>query len=682
MDGNVSFVVGTQIDSVAVPDAEEVPVAKILDYVSPAELERYENQEFFEEDERERLLPPKKYPGRPRKGDLVAPSFTIIPIGDETPREGSLLPEGITSISKRPGRPKGSYGNRGSEFISVESSVQSSAHIGRPMGSLKRGPKKTNAHNPKPAKLNVLSEGPTNIKRGRGRPPRQNKLAVVIPSFNGPQPQKLRSTPGLESESDEILHDPKPQYSMVAASGLDQLDSEDVTSRDQSVELVPTSKKRRLATRNTPIDISLDDNDDEASPHPTKRVKQLPETSPDPIADDSIALLRQFQARVYGPDPSSKASTIPHRVSKPSSNPSHDTTPLAQCHGTARLSDLDSRSSDPLMGPTQRPLRPLPTQYVQSKPLSGEISFPQRAHQKNNPAKISKSYLNNSITVSRFPQRELATATSTEQISPSKPIPRKVSLTPHFPPNTSFSHKKSMNGSTERRLQSSLSSSSRHARSQPADRTFSRTMPSTPKKTKPSPESKSAPSQSSQTASISKIGFTGLPPAKDITDFFAPKPTVVESAPTRASNSPSLQLLVPEKDSGDSENESESEDQLAQRSSTDSISSEVIVVRQSSPTAVNQAVSAEATPQEPSSRHDYINLDFSENDSSQDESQDEHKGKTGVSNTTALIQSTTNPRKTESTAEVLSKAFEFEDDEDSDSGSDSLSSEVMVIRSI
>lgn len=653
VDGNISFAVGTQIDGVITPDAEEVPVAQILHYVTPAELERFENQDFVDEDERERLRPPQKPRGRPRKGDRIVPSFNIAPIGEETLGELSLLPGGLTSTRKKAGRPRGSIRKNVGRITSTEPSIQQKGRPGRPIGSRNRGSYK------KPQKLtstkpSVVSKPSTSIKRARGRPRRQTNFSVVIPSFSGPQPRELESSPGAESESDEMLDNPKPQYSMVTASGLGLSDIEDVTSRDQSVELVPSLKKRSLATSNAFINLSSDDNDDERSPHPTKRAKTLSETSPDPIADDSTALLRQFQARVYGPDDSAKG-----RQSTTSPTLDDSAALLRQFHAHTRHSSLHSSSSDSLMGPTSRPHNPLPTQYISPKPLPGEASVP-RSFPRDNLARIPEPYRNNSTTVSHF-RRQPAKATPQKATSPSKSIQRKVSLTPHFPPSTSFSQK-SMNGSAESRPQSSI----KPTLSQPSNPTFtqsSRTMPSPPKKRKLSPEPRIGPTYSSQTSSTSKIGFAGLPRAKDITDYFAPKATAAKPALIKAPHSPTMQLLGP--------GESESEDQLARVSSSDSISSEVIVVRQNRVTPTGQANTAEARPEE------------SEDGSSEDEREDSSEGEIRVSNT-AASEVTASRKRAPSSAEALSKAFEIEDDDDEDSSSESDSesdsSEVMIVR--
>lgn len=677
MDGNISFVLGTQIDGVITRDVGEVPVAKILNHVSPAELERYENQDFFDEDERERLLPPKKPRGRPRFVDRIVPSFNIAPVNEETSREQSLLLEGPISMKRKVGRPKGSFNKKDTKVTSTEPSVPSKVQVGRPKGSHKRGPHEKKADKFTSTKPSFLSESSTFIKEARGQPPRQKNLSVVIPSFNGPQPQKLESTPGAETESDEVLGDPKPQYSMVIASGLGQSDTEEATSRDQSVELVSSSKKRRLVTSNAFIDLDPDIDGDERSLPQTKRAKLLPETSPDPIANDSAALIRQFQARVYGPDHSAKGSTIPHQQSKPSSTLNDSTALFRQSQAHTRSSSHGSSSSDSLMGPTPRPLKPLPAQYVPNKPLPGEETLPQRPPPGDNLATIPASYPNNCITASHFPRRQPVTTTPTKISSPSRSIQRKVSLTPHFPPGTSFSHNNSLDGSSKSTSQTSSSSASRHAPSQPANTIISQSSrimpPSPPEKRKLSPELRSAPPHSSQASSTSKIGFTGPPREKAITDYFAPKAAVAETAPTETAHSPSLQLLGPEN--------SESEDQLARESSHDSISSEIIVVRQNRVTPTNQAGTAEARPQEASSNdHDRIDLDSSEDDSSEDESEDEHHGTNRVSNTVAPVRSTASPVKMPSSAENLNRTFEIEDDEDSDSDSDSESSEVMIVR--
>ena len=574
-------------------------------------------------------MPPPKPRGRPRKGDKIVPTLNIAPIGEAPPSEQS---QGSIQIKRRAGRPKGALNKKGRTTPDR-------------LGPLKK------ANNLTLSKPSVLLGLSPVIKRPRGRPPRQKNLAVVVPSFNGPQPQELENTTGAESDSDDMLA-AKPQYSMIAASGLGQSDTEDMTSRDQSVELVPSSKRRRL------------ENDDELLPHSTKRAKMLPETSPDPIADDSAALLRQFQANVYGPNHTAKSSNIPHRQSKPSPTLDDHTALLKQFQGHTRSS---SSSSDSLMGPTSRPLKP-----VQTQP--------------------SNPYFNNNIIASHQLQRQ------PEKDTPAKPIPRynstqrKVSLTPHYPPRKSFSHD-SMDGSANGRPPSSLSSTSRPAPSQPintAPSQPSRIIPSPPKKTRPSPKPQSAPPQLSTACSTSKLGFAGIPPAKAITDYFTPKAPAAKPAPapTPTPHSPSLQLLVP--------NDSESEDQLARAASGDSIGSEVIIVQSRSASSANRATTAEARTPAPSNAHhvrrdrDSSSSDDASSDSSAYSSHD-HEGPTLASNTVAPIPSLINPSLNQlrrNNAEALINAFEIEDNDDggesdsesSSQSSDSSGSEVMIVR--
>lgn len=680
MDGNISFVIGTQLDDVITRDADEVPVAKILDYVSPAELERFENQDFFDEDERERLLPPPKPRGRPPKSGRIVPTFNIAPLGEETSREQSLLPDGSISIKKKVGRPKG--WRKGGKSTTTDPSIPAEGRIGRLKDSFKQGPSGKKADRLTPLKHPFVSEASTVTKKARGRPRRQKNLSVVIPSFGGPQPQKLESFPDAESESDELLNNPKPQYSMITASGLGQSDTEDMTSRDQSIELVPasSSKKRSLNTSSAFVDLNSDINDDERSPHPAKRAKRLSETSPDPIADDSAALLRQFQATVYGPDVSAKSSIIPHRPSKSSPTLDERAALLRQFHAHTRSSSHGSSSSDSLMGPTPRPHKPSPTQFIPSNPLPREVSFQTNPIPGDHSVKVPASKLNNSITISKPSQPQPAKATPNK--STSSTTQRKVSLTPHFPPSTSFRHGPT-NGSAESKPPSHLSSSSKHAPSQPTKTAFSkstRTIPSPPKKRRPSPPPRSAPSQSSQASSTSKIGFAGIPQAKDITDYFAPKATTTaKTAPIQPPHSPTSQLL------GDSE----SEDQLARKSSSfDSLGSEIIATpwnrdphppnAQAPPTTATAAEEV-GRQQEPSHPQAFIDLDSTEDDESESEDEQQHDDTALVS--TNAASSSASSTKVQSSADALNRAFEIEeDDEGEDSEEDSLGSEVMIVR--
>ena len=490
-------------------------MAKILDHVSPAELERFENQDFFDEDERERLLPPKKPRGRPRKGDKLLPSFNVAPVGEETSREHSLLPEGPILSKKRIGRPKGTFRKK------------------------------------------AVNQPSTVVKKPRGRPPRQRNLSVVIPTFNGPQPQNVESTPGTQSESDGILDNPKPQYSMIAASGLGQSDTEDQTSRDQSVELGPSSKRRRLDKGNAAIDSSLNDNNAGRSLSQNDRAELFSDMSPDPIADDSTALLRQFQARVYDHNHSEKSHGISYRQSKSSLtfDDSHFYTPR---------SSLDSSSSDSLMRHKQSRLKSPPKENTPSKPSREEE--PLQLPTKTVPTRIPTSFSEKSIIMSCSPHHQPANTPPDKSTSPTQSIRRKISLTPHFPPNMSFSQSRSIKNSAERRPKPSPPPASRHIPPQPTRTTLlqsSSTQRPLPKKRKLPPTIRRAPSQSShsQTSSTSKLGFAGLPRARSITDYFAPKaPIPNPPPPIKPRHSPSSQLLGSVAADSNHDSDSDSED--------------------------------------------------------------------------------------------------------------------------
>ena len=616
-------------------------MAKILDHVSPAELERFENQDFFDEDERERLLPPRKPRGRPRKGDRWLPSFSVAPIGEETSREQSLVPEGSILTKKRVGRPKGTLRKKA---------------INDPL---------------------AVSRKP------RGRPPRQRNISVVIPAFDGPQPQNVESTPGTQSESDEILENPKPQYSMIAASGLGQSDTEDQTSRDQSVELGPSSKRRRLDTTNAFVDPSPDDNNAGRSFGQNHKAELFSDMSPDPIADDSTALLQQFQARVYGPNHSEKSHKIPHRQSKSSLT-------FDDNHFFTPRSSLGSSSSDSLMGHNPPCLKPLPKETTPSNPPQEEVS-PQLPPG-NMPTKISTSNSENSIAMSYPPHHQTANTPPKKSISPAKSTRRRISLTPHFPPSVSLSHSRPMKHSAERRPKPSPPPASRHIPPQPT-RTALPQSASTqlplPKKRKLSPNPRRAPSQSShsQTASTSKLGFAGLPRAKSIKDYFAPKaPVPNPPPPVKPRHSPSSQLLgsAAANSNHNSDSDSDSEDQLARQPSPDSDSdsdsrtSEILIIHRN-PTS--QTTKIESKPQDPSSSTPTpSDLDSSETQNSDSDAAPP------ISNTaTAPIHQATVP----TTKRSLSAAFELDDDDDDDdddeeseteSDSDSRSSEVMILR--
>ena len=639
VDGNISFLLKTSLDDGITHDAEEVPLAKILDHVSPAELERFENKDFYDEDERERLLPPKKPRGRPRRDHILIPSFSVGPIG-----EGAILPKVSVVIRRKPGRPKGSFKNKpGSETLT---------------------------------KVSLPTEPSTVIKRRRGRPPGQKNVSVVIPSFNGPQPQPLNGTSGAPSESDEIPDKPKPQYSMLTASGLGQSDNEDVTSRDQSVERLPlSSKKRGLEARTAFMSLDSDENDnDEIASDRIKRARRFSETSPDPIADDSVALLRQFEAQIYGPNSSEKSSVIPHRHGNP----------------RASLNSSHTGSRPPPSDPPTRPIQQSLSQDVKPQPPPNGSSFAQHTP-RHTSTNTPTAHLRKSPTVVNSSLSNPAQTTPTRPTSPPRVISRKVSLTPHFPPSTSFNQSKTTTSdsandephlptpSASRRLppkqSDKTSTRPRHIDSQP------------PKKRDPSP--RVARSQSSQAPRSSKIGIANLSRTKSIKDYFAPmltapKPQLPPLLPSQPSPSPTSQLL--------GAYEEDSEDQLARESSSSSSSanslhSEITATRPNHPQPHTTSIAAAASPQRMSSpsssssstnnplpnRNPNANTPSAIHSSEPESTDEEHETETGrhrlpiITTTTAAIE----PIRSQSSPEALIRPIELDyDDENDEVGDD------------
>ena len=92
-DGNVVFAIGTRNNHVEIKHPFDIPLQDVLEYVSPEELARFENQDFLEEDEKEeeerqlKLL--RKPRGRPKKS-VQASSTQASPrdIQFQTPRTG------------------------------------------------------------------------------------------------------------------------------------------------------------------------------------------------------------------------------------------------------------------------------------------------------------------------------------------------------------------------------------------------------------------------------------------------------------------------------------------------------------------------------------------------------------------------------------------------------------------
>ena len=104
MNGRVTFVTGTKFGGVINRNPKPIPFSQILNHVTPAELQRYEHQDYLLEELREATIVPPKPRGRPRKSPLpsdvllqkpsvpVTPNLrgrklaVVIPVSSPTPR--------------------------------------------------------------------------------------------------------------------------------------------------------------------------------------------------------------------------------------------------------------------------------------------------------------------------------------------------------------------------------------------------------------------------------------------------------------------------------------------------------------------------------------------------------------------------------------------------------------------
>ena len=593
-NGNVTFAVGTKVGNVVNRDSREVLLQEILDHVTPAELQRFETQEFLEEDEREeqeRLLKllRKKAPGRPRKYPLP---------------------------SSRPPLPS--------------------------------------------------TPGLINGKRPRGRP---RKNTVSAPSFNGPQPTLEvtrptstvldRSSVISDSESSsEVESTPRrPQYSMVAASGLAPPEtSEEETSREvsmsrtQTPDLQPSPKRRKVdssalrypAPTSTPIvRIPLD-----VSPTPISQPKQTPAKSSvvDLTQDDTDV----EEVETIKPQPRSNVGLY---NSTPTPGIDEEREALLrqfQSHDNRRSSPASS-SSDSLMSRTitverAEKLPPLSAQPTQ-KPLT-----PTR-----NPTPVNERL---GLTKDSSPPN-ISGGDSTSPLQrtpPSTTKSRRVSLAPHSPHEKSFSQ--SSYSSTDIRPVSSASTSTK----KPTQPIIPMSSPSKRKHSPAPTESRNPKSKPFKTTQSSPL--KPLQPTNDITAYFRPKYT------------PTKPPQPGEPDSDDEEEESENS--IVHDSSPDSLSPQILQVQRDSPTPRQATRGGQHDPNK--------QLTGTRPPPEQDVDDDNDESINLISKNVPHAQ-TTPERRTMDDIEMMGQQHKLRgdlgDDEDStyeDSESDSLSSEVLVVR--
>ncbi|KAL6716140.1 hypothetical protein ACLMJK_005706 [Lecanora helva] len=468
VNGHTVFVIGQKFGGITTREAEEVPLSRILDHVTPAELHRYENQEFLLEDLREENLPPAKPRGRPPK----------------IPAVNARLPRAETDSPTR--------------------ALPRLARVANNVSVVVPG------LSPKQQQLAVRNVA------------RLQRVAVPIRSPIKPSPLNPTTLASHHKQST------RPQYSMVAASGL------------------------------APSETSLD------------------ETSDDPISraesQDPLSLEERFpKRRKVLPNP---ANGVPET---PSRSPTTDTVARPAIESTPRprgpnQEERRNSSSDQKDSPLQK--KP-PIATIDDRDSEEEREALLRQFQPYNPPPIPPSALNPPSSspppqpLNLTPQPHPTTAPTTQTTTPRTTRHTRTSLTPHFPlaarlhptptPKPQSSPSKTQNlafrSPTKRKLSPELQLPSTTAGNSGSQQS------SSSRSSRPEPE---------YTRGERGLGRVAPPPRADITAYFRPKTT--STANVSSTQHPSAQPTT----SSDSESESESEDPLTRASpSSDSSSKEV-----------------------------------------------------------------------------------------------------------
>ena len=303
VNGQTVFIVGTKAGDIIHRDSQEVPLSKILDHVTPAELQRYENQDYLLEDAQEERRQLQKPRGRPRKG---------VELSKDASREQSTIPVVSHHGKASPGHP-----NKIAVVIPVFSPISKPGKIGAP----------TPFTPPK-----VIAQVPATPKV-------QSSISAGVLPFANPKFSVSES-----SGSRTQFHSPKttrrPQYSMVAASGLapsdtssdENLSRNTSTSRAESHDPIsldqePFLKRRKLTpVRTVPNRASspsrqlIEYSNGSGSDSGSEGVEPVDTIDMREEDVERETLLRQFQPRI----PSDTASaakimtppkTIPRRAS-------------------------------------------------------------------------------------------------------------------------------------------------------------------------------------------------------------------------------------------------------------------------------------------------------------------------------------------------------------------------------
>lgn len=595
--GHTTFVIGTKFGGIINRDSEEIPLSSILDHVSYSELQRYENQEYLLEDEREEKRPtpkPKGWPkGRPRKKLLA---------NEDTSRESTAAPN-VSIYGKRPlARPRKVAVVVPSTSPTAESIVTRTPTVATPQRVTVQVP---------------LTTTPQSVKFGTPVP---RILSLEVPLSSGQKPSR------------------RPQYSMVAASGLapSETSFDDEPSREESVSRAeshnplslegdPLPKRRKLTLNNDmqnrasflsrQLQQGLDNPPTEQTPLP-RRARPTPgaydgeyqsnsDSEPEDIGlvdaldvrDEEAereALLRQFQtsnipqSRPRSPlQRSSKANNVTMKPFTPSPHSTQEATKSAGDIVRAVNGRSKNLQSSPMPSAQFATPPHLPNELNNtSDPSEGTSSDSMEGL-------IDPELKNGAASNSKISISQLSPTLSSEVATPRKSTQRRASLTPHFPRGkllTSNALRRSAS-TTKARPTTSPTKSTALPTTKPTAlllRTKHTSAPSRPIQAKPKPaqppNTKQDPPRPSTKPSTSQPLKPNPPkpkpnpkllrqpsvPPRDITAYFRPK----------AKPAPPLTAAPP----SSSSSSSDSEDPLIRSpaSSYDSLKGKTIVVQRRS----------------------------------------------------------------------------------------------------
>lgn len=306
-----------------------------------------------------------------------------------------------------------------------------------------------------------------------------SRLAVVVPSFNGPKPSHKQpatvivssvrgSSESSSAQSETDLPSRVPAYSMMQASGLDQVEEsqdeaksrEVITSRDESPdELGPSPKRRRVSnglsykdTISPLAQLHQTPNQTDFSPH--KLISSESQSSSPGVSDpadtayvtgairrsipqlEDVDVVAMFEAEV-------ERETLLRRFLPNSARES------------SQLSDV---SSDVVLGAASSPPRKTnahPCQPARNTLSQSTKSHPPRLAQ-TTPPTISHSTIPMtmipapaSVMVHQTKHSAHRSIPRAKSVSSPKAKPRRLSMTPHFPHGVTPSPSKQLNGSLD-----------------------------------------------------------------------------------------------------------------------------------------------------------------------------------------------------------------------------------------